>query len=189
MEYYTSNELYHHGILGQKWGVRRYQNKDGTLTSAGKKRLRKLEKVGNVTNEYSSRLTKHSNTLKEINKNTNERYSGKDGWKKYAMDAYGTTDGKDYGISDSKFKAWMTDELRTNLGLHNVEFASKIRDYDEAAKAWMNFSLKVKSMSAPDSIASLTKDDIKQIDSFLFTTSMMDFPVDTLVEMSKEILK
>ena len=32
------NELYHHGILGQKWGVRRYQNKDGTLTEEGKKR-------------------------------------------------------------------------------------------------------------------------------------------------------
>ena len=32
------NELWHHGILGMKWGVRRYQNKDGTLTSAGKKR-------------------------------------------------------------------------------------------------------------------------------------------------------
>lgn len=30
--------LYHHGILGQKWGVRRYQNYDGTLTTAGKKR-------------------------------------------------------------------------------------------------------------------------------------------------------
>lgn len=34
MEY----ELYHHGIKGQRWGVRRYQNKDGSLTPAGKKR-------------------------------------------------------------------------------------------------------------------------------------------------------
>lgn len=33
------NELYHYGVKGQKWGVRRYQNKDGSLTSAGKKRV------------------------------------------------------------------------------------------------------------------------------------------------------
>ena len=35
---YYNNELYHYGIKGQKWGVRRYQNKDGTLTYEGKKR-------------------------------------------------------------------------------------------------------------------------------------------------------
>lgn len=33
-------EIYHHGILGQKWGVRRFQNKDGSLTTAGKQRLK-----------------------------------------------------------------------------------------------------------------------------------------------------
>ena len=36
MEQY--NELYHHGVKGMKWGVRRYQKKDGSLTTAGKKR-------------------------------------------------------------------------------------------------------------------------------------------------------
>lgn len=35
---YNSNELYHHGIKGMRWGVRRFQKKDGTLTNAGKKR-------------------------------------------------------------------------------------------------------------------------------------------------------
>ena len=36
--YVYQDELYHHGVKGMKWGVRRYQNSDGSLTSAGKKR-------------------------------------------------------------------------------------------------------------------------------------------------------
>lgn len=46
MNNYTivNGELYHHGVKGMKWGVRRYQNADGSFTPAGKKRISKQYK-------------------------------------------------------------------------------------------------------------------------------------------------
>lgn len=46
----SEDEIYHHGIKGMKWGVRRYQNKDGSLTAAGKKR-RKSEDLSSMSND------------------------------------------------------------------------------------------------------------------------------------------
>lgn len=43
-EYHHTDELYHHGIKGQQWGVRRFQNEDGSLTDEGKKRYAKYDK-------------------------------------------------------------------------------------------------------------------------------------------------
>lgn len=42
------NELFHYGIQGMKWGVRRYQNPDGTLTAEGRKRTQLIRKTGNA---------------------------------------------------------------------------------------------------------------------------------------------
>lgn len=39
-----NGEIYHHGIVGMKWGISRYQNSDGTLTEAGRKRLEKADR-------------------------------------------------------------------------------------------------------------------------------------------------
>lgn len=45
--------LMHHGILGQKWGVRRFRNEDGTLTNAGKKRYSEDREILNSTKRKS----------------------------------------------------------------------------------------------------------------------------------------
>ena len=59
----SSGKLYHHGIKGQRWGVRRFQNKDGSLTSEGEKRYSKgQEKVNDKkdSKERARRAAKFS---------------------------------------------------------------------------------------------------------------------------------
>ena len=43
IKFKNQNELYHHGIIGQRWGVRRFQNPDGSLTPRGERRLARQE--------------------------------------------------------------------------------------------------------------------------------------------------
>ena len=84
--YDYSDELYHHGIKGQRWGIRRYQNKDGTLTPAGKKRAAKLEsdyekvtgkKIGSSTSQTSSKKSMKEMTDAELKARTDRMIAEK----------------------------------------------------------------------------------------------------------------
>lgn len=71
--YVSTSALYgpylaHHGIKGQKWGIRRYQNEDGTLTQAGKERYNTrqeyISKYSGVIDSRKSDLDYDANLLK-----------------------------------------------------------------------------------------------------------------------------
>lgn len=61
----TTNELYHHGIKGMKWGIRRFQNKDGSLTNAGRRRL---QKESDALKKEESIVKKRESTQRKIDK-------------------------------------------------------------------------------------------------------------------------
>lgn len=82
----SHDSLTHHGIKGQKWGVRRFQNQDGTLTAEGKKRYdkydsnRSREELGintkghinavqrRLSNKYKSAMNKYQKQVRKIGK-------------------------------------------------------------------------------------------------------------------------
>lgn len=68
LDEHSSDELKHWGIKGMRWGVRRYQNKDGSLTNAGKKRRAKLESELKELAPKKKQKTPSEMTNKELEK-------------------------------------------------------------------------------------------------------------------------
>jgi len=68
------NELQHHGILGQKWGVRRFQNPDGTYTNAGKERRGQLK---------SFRINRYANKDGSLTEKGLKKFQTKENYQKF----------------------------------------------------------------------------------------------------------
>lgn len=118
MEYYiTSNgELYHHGVKGMKWGVRRYQNPDGSLTAAGKKRVTRYRQREIATVEkHRARQRKMENRWTESDRKYYEKKLAK------------------YGPGDKANKALKYYNARKTSALYSEKVAkaeiAKLRNY------------------------------------------------------------
>lgn len=109
------NELYHHGVKGQKWGVRRFQNKDGSLTLAGKKRALKMQ------NQY----TKLSDDKRYRDKHGNLTYAGRK--KELKMkEKYSELTGKDLRRFTPRTNKSTADKSQRISEMTNAEIQARI---------------------------------------------------------------
>lgn len=113
--------LAHHGILGMKWGVRRYQNYDGTLTAAGRAKLAKV--AGS-----DSAQKRHTKLAKKI----------------YSKDVKRATQMQD--VTNAEIRD--TERQRKRRKITEKEYTNRMSKYTEQGKEWAKREIESGSMLA-----------------------------------------
>lgn len=139
----NSDELYHHGIKGQRWGIRRYQNADGSLTSAGRQKLRnwkhkqyqKSDKRYHVESwkKRADKAYAQANRAYELGRkikftNAKKEYDRKD----KLVDKYVKDASRDTGVDWNKAKRYKKklDSANERLTKRTEEYLSSLKDVE-----------------------------------------------------------
>lgn len=154
-----SNELYHHGIKGMHWGVRRYQNPDGTLTNAGKRRelrdqaradkaARKAVKIDRKYAKKNASILSDSELNARINRLQKERqfkdlseesikpgrYKAKQLLDRYGQQAVGALVGVGVSATVGKVIGANTERWMSTKGYHVKNYRNGIPYYKDTDK-------------------------------------------------------
>lgn len=171
----AESELCHHGILGQKWGVRRYQNEDGSLTDAGKRRYGELEnfrasngmKVAPAKNGYVRVMRKIA--------------SGR-GMERMSTKTYKSA------MKQGFRKQTAAEKASTQKGIDRIRKESQaLREYNAAVKdarkgTGTKYLDKAKRMNEIDKARNYFDDNERTIDKLVFDDSVKEYAARLVVD-------
>ena len=158
------NELMHYGVLCMKWGVRRYQNRDGTLTSSGKKKALKLQ------NNYTELIRNH----KYRDSNGNLTYAGR----KKALKLQ-----TEYSDITGKKRLVAFSNKNTNTNTNNTASKVKTKKISEMSNA--EIQAKIDRIRLENTLRDLTPKQVSKGEKFV--NGLKDASVSILKERGTKI--
>lgn len=169
-DFVKHGELMHFGIKGQKWGVRRYQNPDGSLTPEGKKRY--LNSDGTFTKEGKELLFKKASESKNLwygdNKNREKSYKANEQIKNAIKSSMTDSDKK---LLKEKYDKWQELGKKLNSSKESKSFEDS-KEYNsmlnEATKKTLDYIKKTKLDSNDEKLY------YKVFDHFIYDKGLYD---------------
>lgn len=165
-----NNELYHYGIKGMKWGVRRYQNADGTLTEKGKAKYGadiSKRKVKDVKKQYQTALKSKSIDVEPVGK-------------KIRKELNKTEESKRLDIANKNLEAIFKNAEAQGISRNQIVFDKDTADMfnglnDAYEKKLREIGAKYSDEMASISLKSLGYDDTKAGREWLKKQNFMDW--------------
>lgn len=133
--FFMNNELTHWGIHGMKWGIRRYQNEDGSLTPEGKRRY---------AENYDAETGMMKNLSNPINREINRRVEEEGKRVLFASKSY-----EDLRTAEHEYQKAVneSDIMSNTVNEKYSELQSRASEYDRAANEWLSSYLGIDNYS------------------------------------------